>query len=274
MSVPKCKYCLIYYARDEKGVCSSKECNELLSHSCKKMKNGCGHACGGVAGELVKDCPPCLVCDVQEGAKECVICLDELRAKPMMKLVCGHELHYDCVIQQMKSGPSVDEAIAFYHVKCPLCREWLDHKKLARNVYMKKARKIYESTETAALQQAKIQELREDSPEVVEFNDSFKEYLLWEYVFYHCSKCKNVFCGGSRTCGDAADISDKRGRPICPDCCRQPRVNAWDLDKVGHGLLCSYCNEYATTMCWGNYYFCDGCHGKAQDLYKNGVRLR
>ena len=48
---------------------------------------------------------------------DCPICLEKFNDKPIIKLTCGHELHYKCFLSYIiKSNKTI-------FINCPLCRE-------------------------------------------------------------------------------------------------------------------------------------------------------
>lgn len=228
------------------GICNNKACFTHLSQSCKKKKS-CGHACCGVTGELVRDCPPCLKCS--NSTDICVICIEPLSDFPMLTIDCGHSFHYGCLKNYMsKSDPNI---ISFNNTKCPLCRVWIKHRKFDKNIYLKKNLDLFDKVRAVASKQVKLLGLSDDVPEVIAHGGDTIEYAMWKFEFFKCKKCKEPYCGGQRICGDSvATVPAKKW--TCPDC--DPQLIGTDVK------LCDFCDDPALYFCWGTNFMCNDCH--------------
>lgn len=143
-AVGRCRFCGITGSSGllaVGNVCADAQCQEHATDACCKTK-GCGHPCGGVAGE--SRCLPCLqvVCHdmevaalqgdgaglsggpklTQDADDMCMICfIEALSCAPAIQLDCGHVFHYQCcrsVIKRRWNGPR----IGFGFSQCPICK--------------------------------------------------------------------------------------------------------------------------------------------------------
>ncbi|CEM23157.1 unnamed protein product [Vitrella brassicaformis CCMP3155] len=181
-------------------------CNRLLS---------CGHPCGGTAGEwhphqhryqrsgdrcwCVCTHPDCTheesAASKGGGVTDCMICMDGLNESPVLKLACGHVLHYGCVKTQL-SNINFDngERLVFNLLKCPMgCNKLLEHPVIENEMRPLKALRA-EAIANAA-QRARLEKLTGPDGQILD-----GEQALHKYAFYKCSKCRRVYCGGRLDC--------------------------------------------------------------------------
>lgn len=244
-----CRFCDFYAAPN--GVCSSKECKKHLSQTCKKVKK-CGHACGGVTGERVKDCPPCFQCSDTESPGDCAICLESLTKYAMLTLSCGHKFHYSCVGEQLGQYNMFKE-VSFNHAKCSICRTWIEHPKFVKNKYMQETKEFYKRVKAVAKTYA--------TENGVETSDEYMRQLS----FYKCIMCKEPYCGGERACEEAEDPANKGLPKTCVSCTRRYQSMTGSLEETEK---CAFCPRIATFFCWGNTYICGSCHKGIEQRYR------
>lgn len=161
--LPSCRFCDRKLAAEEvasaelsglANVCGDGLCAEKAGQCCTKQHVGCGHACGGVAGEEI--CLPCLQgCDAtvahfSDMDDFCQVCWTEsLAAAPSIRLGCGHVVHHTCakeLIAHRWNGP----VISFSPwSQCPSCKVTIGHPLLEE--LMAPVRLLKEEVERKAL---------------------------------------------------------------------------------------------------------------------------
>ena len=275
-------------------VCRTGECQSRLQGSCTKTLT-CGHPCGGIRGET--RCLPCLECEPRRtpgggkkgrnlnlpgGDDPCPICYTEpIRAAPAILLGCGHVVHRQCASDKIRAGwPG--PAISFNHLRCPLCGASgrtkeevgsaqfpvMRHGSLAgelspvlalRDAVMRRGRR-------RLLAEGNVTELQPGG----EWEGRPGELALERFNYYRCSRCKDVYFGGARECGAAANAG--AGEPggaggdaelICGGCSAIMRGVSGACAKHGREEMqfkCRWCCSPAVFYCFGTTHFCERCH--------------
>jgi len=92
-------------------------------------------------------------------------------------------------------------------------------------------------------------------------NDPLR-FGLSKFNYYECSKCKSLYFGGTRQCGeDPVEDLDKSSF-ICGGC-RGCAVHGLE----GITFKCRHCCAVADWFCFGHTHFCTPCHNRAWDIH-------
>lgn len=107
-------------------------CMEKVQFACQKILN-CGHRCPGLKGE--KQHPLCLHRACREKAistkkksiynQECSFCSEDLDRGPIIKSVCNHAFHYQCLLIAMERRWHT-RRITFGFLSCPECKRGIN----------------------------------------------------------------------------------------------------------------------------------------------------
>ncbi|GBG30124.1 E3 ubiquitin-protein ligase MYCBP2 [Hondaea fermentalgiana] len=104
-------------------VCASQACQQESRAVCGKVRQDCGHPCGGLAEE--SSCPAeCFACLGSE--RSCGICLFPLEEGASMVLSCGHAMHVNCVRERFEAEKSAERASLTFS-RCPVCKTDMAH---------------------------------------------------------------------------------------------------------------------------------------------------
>eukprot|EP01133_Synstelium_polycarpum_P011629 gene11629-13579_t len=259
------------------NVCSSAECKEKAANSCIKC-HPCGHQCDGVRDEEV--CLPCLhgcrkeiVPQTKKLSQDCddfcLICWTEtLSEAPSIQLECGHIFHHECTRQLLERRWN-GSRITLGFSKCPICKVAIDHPSL--NAITAVINHI--GSEIVRKGKLRIDFLGiQKDPMLLQggkYDNNVEGYIMDQFAYYLCFKCKQPYFGGSNQCA-VAMASPEKFNPeelICGGCSSDDALPI--CPKHGKDYLefkCRYCCTVAIWFCFGTTHFCEVCHNKHTEL--------
>ena len=248
----KCRFCK---CASESVVCG--DCLDKQAIACPKVHESCPekHLCSGVLGESVCSLN-CLQCDGNGGEEWCSICfVDELRGQPVVRLVCGHEFHFLCLMKQINSG-FAGVRISFGHIQCSLCKQRVACE-MVKDIGAAAAKWI--SLENKVTSKA-LTRLRAEgrAHEPAEAGEAPEKYAMRIYSYYLCKRCSEPYFAGLAICGDMDEGADR----LCKEC---KGVNKEVRCRHAEEYLqwkCRFCCSVRTFMCWNSTSFCADCHRK------------
>mmetsp|Transcript_28622 Transcript_28622/g.75189 ORF Transcript_28622/g.75189 Transcript_28622/m.75189 type:complete len:1124 (+) Transcript_28622:110-3481(+) len=264
-----------------KDTCRESDCTKRALKSCLKVHK-CGHNCGGVKNEKV--CLPCLECgEVKDVAADemCTICYCEgYNEAPSLQLKCGHIFHEHCLTDSLTKRWGDTPRIQFDFMKCPGCRQDMEHPHL-EDQYIEPNRRLRTKV-TQMLKDFMEAEYDGFEPEDKEKADK-RGHLDWaeDHVAIElCHKCQLPYNAGRVDCAD--NVGDEDGPPprlaidgVCSNC-RDMGDLAKPCPKHGKEALawkCRYGCHLATYECFNYLHVCNPCHdhnilGKMMDFNK------
>eukprot|EP00668_Euglena_longa_P046216 GGOE01061900.1.p1 GENE.GGOE01061900.1~~GGOE01061900.1.p1 ORF type:complete len:443 (+),score=82.16 GGOE01061900.1:43-1371(+) len=245
----ECRFCSAVIAVEadaQQGFhCSSEMCQEKGQRFCDKLLS-CGHPCGGVRGE--KECTPCVRCTLSHD--RCAICLDKFPQNPVIKLVCGHVVHRDCMAESMEQCAVKGQKVFPRLLICPLtCPGVINHPSLPACSHFGN---LYRRMVADALHRAiQAKKCTTDSPleEMV---------LLGSHPFFICFTCGEPFSNDAICCVEGEPEPEA---VLCKSC--QVVEQATCQEHGNEQLLykCYYCCQPASFVCGGaSRRFCNACH--------------
>jgi len=216
---------------------------------------------------------------------KCAICL-ELIDREEMKLDCGHEFHYICVLNQLQNKwPGA--RMTFEYLGCALCREEIklppskkEHwegdlirwKRDSIQENIEQGRRFRQQAFDACIARAKEDNTIEGIAKMS--RREAQAVVERKMAAYLCGNCNVVFCGGKAEC--TANTSEEAPAEhkivLCPGC-------AWKKATGGgsrctkHGASCAIfkcdsCCSIATYDCSGTHY-CARCHSGYWGAHKH-----
>lgn len=240
------------------AACSRDECSQRSKTMCFKLL-ACGHPCNGLSSEESCNVPCCRCGDCKD--ESCGVCLDKLSESPVIRLDCGHCVHYGCAINMIESIDWKGRKIAFAALECLSgCGKLLSHPSLAAKMapILAKHAQIAKNVKYRAAQDAE----KKDKDDKVNTDDSASlKKLLAKYNYYECFRCREPYFGGLAECGEGAQDPEPEAVQ-CPSCV---------LDGKGgvcakHGaefmaIKCDFCCNEALFNCHADStMYCDVCH--------------
>jgi len=264
-----CRFCKAPVIKPENElfvVCESADCVNYSSQVCKTTRK-CGHACCISTGHT-KECnemnclePECtaekispLDCTHED---LCSICwTEELSAKPIIQLGCGHSFHKDCMRAQIQKSPG-SGPISIKHLCCPLCDKMIEEDYGDSDMH----HEIHNGNRTRIeLIQRSLRQLQIDNITPPEDVKDPGVYAMDLYNYYNCEKCRSIYYGGKRECGESLrDLPD--AHYICDGCRGCPHHDGEDLV-----FKCRFCCSIAVWFCFGHTHFCEPCHSRWTEL--------
>ncbi|EFA75279.1 RING zinc finger-containing protein [Heterostelium album PN500] len=279
------------------GVCSSADCKQKAANSCTKIHQ-CGHLCYGIRDE--DECLPCLhgckkpelittttsetttttttsehshssKCKklTQDQDDFCMICWTEnLSEAPSIQLDCGHVFHQDCCKQLLEKRWN-GARITLGFSKCPICKTSIHHQSL------KSITDVIDNIGNEIIRKGKLRidflGIQKD-PLLLpggKYHQNLDGYIMDQFAYYLCFKCKQPYFGGSNQCAAAMAAPEKFNPEelICGGCSSDDVLPI--CPKHGKDYLefkCRYCCSVAIWFCFGTHHFCETCHNHHTEL--------
>lgn len=145
-----CRFCNSEIKKKFNGgdnVCNNEDCKKKFSISCKKILE-CGHKCPGIDGD---ECLPCINKECEEEIKDfwknksCNICNSDLINIPIVKLSCGHYVHFLCLEKSLENKWMNSGEINIDVCQCRSCKEWIVCRSLPKlQKEIEDCRRLYE----------------------------------------------------------------------------------------------------------------------------------
>ncbi|GBG30129.1 E3 ubiquitin-protein ligase MYCBP2 [Hondaea fermentalgiana] len=232
-------------------VCASQACQQEFRAICGKVRQDCGHPCGGLAEE--SSCPAeCFACLGSEG--KCGMCLFPLEESASVVLSCGHAMHVNCVRRRFEAEKSAERASLTFS-RCPVCKTDMAHPEALESEFL--AINELRSSIQGVLDEARGRA----SPEEALLEDD-------AYTLFYCERCRRPYYGGMRQCeesgGAAHHDAENHQHHYCASCtCTLQQVPV--CPEHGPGSMqfkCSFCCTPASFFCWGTTHFCIDCHAR------------
>lgn len=187
----------------------------------------------------------------------CLICLNE-RSNDLIRLKCNHEACRSCLEQQINARWS-GKRITFNFLKCPFCRQLLDHPDLTKS--MTPHIILQNNVQEICLQKCIEEELIENLEKLVKMDR--KQALTIssnELVCFVCKECSKPFAAGRVDCAalDGIDVENI----ICNECLwKNPSpFKCQFYPGLQEAIVkCDFCCDVAQFNC-GSGMYCQNCH--------------
>src|SRR3990167_4665210 len=257
-----CRFCEKENLEDGKDlVCSDSNCKdcEIFAQQCRNKddQTQCTHPCHYYSRYYSPTNCECLhpACNSNTNLDDnCCLCSEKLRRYPLVKLSCSHIFHAKCVEYRVASRWTTNN-ICLTYCRCPLC-----YKKISTH---------FGCIPNLNYGNALRADLKHRLPGVLEnmgitvkpmiSDDDYEDEALRKVNYYECFKCKSIYFGGLRECGQF-DVPIEN--LLCNAC-------VGSCSKHGSDYLiykCKFCCCVANYFCFGHTHFCANCHPKAWDI--------